>query len=793
MAGLIEGAVVGKLVGRLCDEISDVTTTAGEFKTLLKSIEKTITSLKPEIERIEELLEGLNPGKEYEDFAALLEEGTILVKKCSQVGFWNFYSRYEYSKHLSKLNKSIYDYCKTQLPIQTKRITLETLAETKHLSKRFDECINIGRINANENGLGLSVSCGLDKPPTHTFGLEIPLQELKMKLLDNEVKVLVVCGHGGCGKSTLVKKLCADTDIKGIFGENIYFLTVSNMPNKLELNQLKTICKPVDSKPKLVILDDVWLESDGIIDYFSKDISDLKILVTSRFALPRFHHRYQMKLLNVEDAKKLFWHAVSFENDSCDIPDEDLVNKIVKICNGSPLALTVVGRSLKGQHWTIWQTRVAEMEKGQTFLDSEKVVLNCLSMSLYDMDSFLKQSFLDLGAFPEDMRIPAAALVDISRELYKEDEHGIHALKNLFQLHMRNLVEMIITREDASKVDGFCNEHFVTQHDLLRQLAIFENNKAPVIKRARLFIDITGNDVPMNFRSLANKSSSARLVSITTDETFTSKWMDMQLPKAEVLILNLTSKVYGLPDFIRKMHNLKVLIITNYGLFPTKLRNLQILGSLPSLKRIRFKCMSFSSLGHSGMCFQNLKKVSFVMCEIGQAIRNHSVQLSEMLPSLEEIDINYCSDLSVLPPGICDIPHLKRLSLTNCHKLSALPDELKNLSELETLRLHTCTELSELSNSIRHLQKLKLLDISDCCSLDQLPEDIGQLKCLETLLMSGCSDFQDLPNSVMDLVNLRLVQCDKNTAYLWKHLKIVLRNLNVKVPKKDNNLNWLHK
>lgn len=126
--------------------------------------------------------------------------------------------------------------------------------------------------------------------------------------------------------------------------------------------------------------------------------------------------------------------------------------QLLKICNGLPLALTVVGSSLKGQHWTVWETRVAEMLEGHTFLDSEEVVRNLLRTSLDDLDVILRETFLDLGAFPEDARIPAAALVDISVELYKEDKHGLYALRNLsrlqllFQLQLRHLVSMLVTR-----------------------------------------------------------------------------------------------------------------------------------------------------------------------------------------------------------------------------------------------------------------------------------------------------------------------------------------------------------
>uniref|UniRef100_A0A7N0T9N4 RPW8 domain-containing protein n=1 Tax=Kalanchoe fedtschenkoi TaxID=63787 RepID=A0A7N0T9N4_KALFE len=519
MSGLVEGAVVGALVGKLVNEIIDATKTAGEFKPLLKRIESKIRLLRPEMEKMEELLQKLDRGQENKEFAALLVKGTTLVKKCSKVQSWNYCKRVKCSKLLSKLDESISSYCEINVALQTNRTATQTLVVAEDLSRRFDEYISTGRGNVNESELGLSVSCGLHRPPEYTVGLEMPLKEVKMKLLAGEVKVLVVFGPGGCGKTTLAKKLCEDSDIKDKYGRNIFFVTLSNVPNKMALNQLKSIYVDVDLKPKLVILDDVWLKSDHHIDDLSSGISNLKILVTSRFRLPRFQPQYELKLLNDEDAKKLFCHEVSFGNDSDNMPeDDDLVNKIVKCCNGFPLALSVVGKSLKGQHWTVWRTRAEEMSKGQAFPDSEEVLLNCLSTSLDDLDSVLKESFLDLGSFPEDARIPAAALVDVAVELYRQDEDGLYALRNLFQLHVRNLVNMLATREDASKVGGFCNEHFVTQHDLLRQLAIWVNNRlAPVEERARLFIDIAGNDVPVDFRTLEYTSSSARLVSITTE------------------------------------------------------------------------------------------------------------------------------------------------------------------------------------------------------------------------------------------------------------------------------------
>ena len=60
------------------------------------------------------------------------------------------------------------------------------------------------------------------------------------------------------------------------------------------------------------------------------------------------------------------------------------------------------------------------------------------------------------------------------------------------------------------------------------------------------------------------------------------------------------------------------------------------------------------------------------MCNIGKAFKNGTIQVSDALPNLTKLNIDYCNDLEELLVGLCDIVHLKKLSITNCHKLFAL-------------------------------------------------------------------------------------------------------------------------
>jgi hypothetical protein len=277
------------------------------------------------------------------------------------------------------------------------------------------------------------------------------------------------------------------------------------------------------------------------------------------------------------------------------------------------------------------------------------------------------------------------------------------------------------------------------------------------------------------------------------DELFSWSWCNIQAPKVEVLVLNFRTKNYTLPEFVEKMDKLTVLIVTNYGFVPDKISNFQLLRSLPNLKRIRLEKVSISSLC-TLVPLKSLKKISLFMCKIDKAFENSTIQVSDVLPNLIEISIDYCNDLVELPVGLCDMVHLKKLCITNCHKLSALPEGTGKLVNLEVLRLRSCTDLLELPESFKSLHQLKILDISDCLSISKLPIHIGQLCNLKELNMKGCLRLRKpLPESTLDLEQLQLVICDEERAKLWEPIKEFLTELKVVVAEKDINLNWLRK
>ncbi|XP_050137513.1 probable disease resistance protein At5g66900 isoform X1 [Malus sylvestris] len=813
--GLIGGAALGTAFNVLYDVLNELITKNVIFKPLLKDIKSRLDSLAPLLKDIEKSNKKLDlSDKELGNLKVHLEEGVKVVQKCKKVQWWSLYKRYKYANKLIEWDESL----QRLLEI----LNVQGIRDMKDSSLSVRNIENVlSRIESNmviPKQPDSEAWCAVPQLPPLVVGLDFPLKELKMKLLkDKNVSMVVLTAPGGCGKTTLATKFCQDKDIKDTFKDNIFFVTVSKKPKLENIVQdlyqrkgfpastfenevsavmlLQRFLKEEGQNPFLIVLDDVWSGSESLVEKFDQfKTENHKFLVTSRSEFRGYGFPCHLQSLDHDNAMKLFHHSASLGDKSSHIP-KDLPEKIVERCKGFPLAITVVGKSLCGKPIEIWQKRVIEWSKGFSILDSETELLLCLERSLDALDKEMvgiKECFLDLGSFPEDQRIPAAALIDIWAELYDVDT-DIKCIANLYELTTRSLANLVVTRKDKMEGDGYYSEHFVTQHDVLRELAIYNTKKGPVEHRKRLIIDICGDNLPKWWREQKHQPMKARLLSITTDEGFSTKWHDMQMPEVEVLVLNFQTKNYALPESVVNMDELKAVIVTNYGFLPAELSNFQLLSSLPNLKRIRLERISIPSITNNPKQLAGLKKISLFMCNIGQAFNNGSISISSAFPNLEEMNIDYCSDLIELPVEVCDLSKLRKLNVTNCHKLSALPEEIGKLENLELLRLRSCSELSKLPTSMKNLGKANFLDISDCFSIKVLPEDIGEMSSLRKINMRQCSRLQELPPSVMDLEQLEEVVCDEETKYLWEAFSPFLSNVRITVAKENMNLNWLHK
>nr|XP_023882307.1 probable disease resistance protein At4g33300 [Quercus suber] len=219
------------------------------------------------------------------------------------------------------------------------------------------------------------------------------------------------------------------------------------------------------------------------------------------------------------------WSNSHYIFNSCFITQHLCNMRIVRGCGGFPLALEVIGRLLNENPVEAWRSIAENWSNSHYIFNSNSDLLDCLrkSLEISDHEVIFKECFMDLGSFPEDQRIPVAALTDMLAELHKLDEVGNNAIYNLHKIATWNLANLVRKRKDAGEINKYYNEDYVTQHDLLRELAIFESCQGPERQRQRLIMDISGNTLPSWCTEQDQQPINARLLSIST--AYLSLWI----------------------------------------------------------------------------------------------------------------------------------------------------------------------------------------------------------------------------------------------------------------------------
>jgi hypothetical protein len=87
----------------------------------------------------------------------------------------------------------------------------------------------------------------------------------------------------------------------------------------------------VGSEPILLVLDDVWPDSEGLVEKFKFKMSDYKILVTSRVAFRRFGPPCQLDPLDHDHAVSLFQHYAQLNESSSYMPDKNLLDEVLSL------------------------------------------------------------------------------------------------------------------------------------------------------------------------------------------------------------------------------------------------------------------------------------------------------------------------------------------------------------------------------------------------------------------------------------------------------------------------------
>ncbi|XP_050363266.1 probable disease resistance protein At4g33300 [Argentina anserina] len=811
----------GEIITELLKNLIAVSKKSWQFKDSANGLRESILQLLPIIEEIK--YSGVElPAirqSQLDRLSETLRQGHELAHKVLLSSRYNIYKNLGYARKMEKIEKTVAKFI--QGPLQA-----HILADVHHIrfqsTERFDRLDGLGyRLEQSLGAMKIGACSGggdggvswmeeavrrveeegrmqWESSSELVLGLTFGLKKVKEMVLGRDDSIVGISGIGGSGKTTLVKELIKDDHVRSYFGERILFLTVSQSPDIEDLkakilgfimgHQVLSPSSVLPQRnlqfewrnPTLVVLDDVW--SLPTLQPLLFNIPGCKTIVVSRIKFPSITKaNYDVELLGKDEAVSLFCHS-AFGQKSIPLgADKNLVKQIVDECKRLPLALKVIGSSLRDQPEMIWANASKRLSRGESIGEShEKDLLNRMAISVKCLSPKVRECFLDLGAFPEDKKIPLDVLINIWVETHDHiDEEQAFAI--LHELADKNLVTLVKDARDGDMYSS-CYDISVTQHDVLRDLALHLSNDGSVNQRSRLLMPRREIELPREWDRHSDEPFQARIVSIHTGEMTEMDWFEMELPKAEVLILNFASNEYMLPPFVSNMPKLKALIMINYSASNAILHGFEVLSNLSNLRSLWLEKVSVPPLSPATFPSRKVRKISLILCKI-----NNSLDQSAF-PRLLELTVDHCDDLFELPSSICRMHLLTNLSMTNCHNLWQLPADLSKLKCLQILRLYACPYLQKLPPDICELCCLKYLNISQCCGLRGLPLNIGKLASLEKIDMRECSQIRSLPTSTALLPSLGRVVCDEEISRFWKK---ALPNIHVQVAEKRFDLDWL--
>ncbi|KAG9155391.1 hypothetical protein Leryth_017921 [Lithospermum erythrorhizon] len=325
------------------------------------------------------------------------------------------------------------------------------------------------------------------------FRSRLQVEERVMKaLLDDEIPVLAVCGMGGVGKTTMVKKI-ADQIKKGNHFDEVVMAVVSKnydpihvqqqLAEKLRMEFKETTLdaradrlhkKFIDDKKRiLLIMDDLWEEIDlGTIGIPSEvDNKGIKLLLTSRSrevcSLMKVQEIIEVGVLIDDEAWDLFMKHANISDDSDVL--EGYPKKVALKCQGLPLAIEVIGKTLKDRkELSEWRDALQQLESAQgshTSKDKYAKVYSSLEWSVNYLQSQCRSLLLVCSLFPAAYEIHIEDLVRYSK--------GLQLFTDIEKMaQFRDRVETFCNELKECYLLIACDNHCVKLHDVVRDTCL---------------------------------------------------------------------------------------------------------------------------------------------------------------------------------------------------------------------------------------------------------------------------------------------------------------------------------
>lgn len=571
---------------------------------------------------------------------------------------------------------SLLDKCKN---FTTKLKTRQKVAkEIEKLKKQIKEAgernqryKNPGTVNNTSNTSVDPRALTMFEDASKLVGIDRPKAELikllaidEKSALSKKTKVVSIVGSGGLGKTTLASQVYQE--LKGQFN-CAAFLFVSRTPDMTKI--LRTILSEVTKQPYinteaggddqliwkiranlqdkryLIVIDDVWKEESWKIinSALFKNSKHSRIVTTTRVrgvaeacCSSDVDIVHQMKPLSLANSKMLFLERLFGSVSDCPAHLVDISDKILKKCDGLPLAVISISGLLANKNSKHeWDQVHSSIGRGLEKDPLAEKMRQILSLSYFDLPHHLKACLLYLSVFPEDSVIARWRLV---RRWIAEGFIKKEGGKKLQELGERCFTELINRSLIQPQKVNMCEEVTACQvHDTILDFIVQKSEEEN-------FVTLFGDDNQMH----SSGSKVRRLSLHASSQEKVSKQTELDL--SHVRSVTVFDYTMELPLW-SKFRFLRVLDLQ--GCTQVKSHHLANVGEFFQLK--------YLSLHETGVC------------ELPEQIGK--------LQYLESLELRK-SKITTLPASVAQLPRLVYLAVDDGVKL---PDEAGSMTALEDL------------------------------------------------------------------------------------------------------------
>ncbi|WMV52171.1 hypothetical protein MTR67_045556 [Solanum verrucosum] len=672
-------------------------------------------------------------------------------------------------------------------------------------------------------------------------GRDKDIAEIKDKMLNMREEVVLcaipIVGMGGLGKTTIAKRIFNDEQIQQQFEKRVWlclpemaetksFLELileSLTERKAEVLSRDIIVKKLrdelTGRKYLLVLDDLWHVDPTLWHEFLNTLRGLNtcrgnfILVTTSMALVASTvatiSPHMLEKLAEDHCWSIFKQRAFVDGE---VPEEmlSMKNKIVEMCQGLPLAASVLGGLLCNKDKHEWQAIL----DGNLLVAGENIRMKILKLSYdYLSSPHLKKCFGYFAMFPKDFEFEKDQLIQLwMAEGFLRPSQEIHVMEDVGNKFFQLLLQYSLLQD--FELDEHNNITHCKMHDLVHDLAgdtlkskLFDTKSVggENLSQARYF----GWDSPSDQMDTINEAG--RLCTLFWKSNISD---DMLLSFQFLRVLNLSrSGIKELSAKISKLIHLRYLDISNTQIedFPNSIcqlynlqtfrvndclekgRRIEELGRLKNLRgELTIKCLQLVRNTEDAQTAYlkekpNIYKLAYLWshdesegCEIND---EHVLDGLQPHPNLKTFEVkNYLG--TKFPSWFSEelLPNLVKLKLSGCKRCKEIPSlgQLKFLLHLELVGFHELecigpalygVEIRDIGSSsiIQVFPSLKELVLKDMRSLIEWKGDevgVRMFPRLEKLRITDCSLLKSTPSQFEILRELSIEGVDSEMPLL---------------------------